>query len=288
MDFPLGFGRFAPSPSGFLHVGNLRTALLAWLYARHSGRGFLLRIEDIDRARSREHFAQEQLADLHALGLDSDVPVLYQHDRDSAYQAVMDTLPTYECFCSRKDILNAARAPHSPPGAYPGTCRNLSEKEKEAKRKEFFASRRSPAIRLKTEVSEWTIHDKLHGEYTGVIDDFVLKRDDWAYNLAVVIDDHDQNVTQVVRGEDLLSSTPRQAYLAYLLGYSSPEYIHVPLMKNSDGTRMAKRNNAPRLMDMGVHHALGLIAHSLGLCASPQPTSLEDIYTQWEDRINYT
>ena len=242
-------GRFAPSPSGELHVGNLRTAMLAWLFARSTGRSFLLRVEDLDRARAGAEAVQ--LRDLEAVGVTWDGGVVRQTARGRLYEDAIRRLGdaglTYECFCTRREIQEAPSAPHAPQGAYPGTCRNLDPAELEFKR-----SIRPAAIRLRSAVQEFTVHDVLHGEFPGVVDDFVLRRNDGvvAYNLAVVVDDADQGVDQVVRGDDLLPSTPRQAYLASLLNIPLPEYAHVPLVVNSDGARLAKRDGAVTLADL--------------------------------------
>ncbi len=242
-------GRFAPSPSGELHVGNLRTAMLAWLFARSTGRAFLLRVEDLDRARAGAEAVQ--LRDLQAVGVTWDGEVVRQTDRESLYASTIDRLTAaglaYECFCTRREIQEAPSAPHAPQGAYPGTCRDLSGPEREAKR-----AVRPAATRLRSAVTEWTVADALHGGFTGVVDDFVLRRNDGvaAYNLAVVVDDAEQGIDQVVRGDDLLPSTPRQAYLASLLGYAVPEYAHVPLVLNADGARLAKRDGAVTLGDL--------------------------------------
>lgn len=264
VDSVVGAGRYAPSPSGDLHFGNLRTALLAWLCARSTGRAFYLRIEDIDTGRSSADSALRQVEDLAALGLDWDGPILYQHDRFQAYQEALDRLPTYECYCSRKDILAAASAPHAPPGAYPGTCRNLTVAERAERRAKLAQQHRVPALRLKSEVSSWTVVDEFLGEYTGTIDDMVLKRADWAYNFAVVIDDADQGIDQVVRGDDLLASTPRQAYLAQLLGVDVPQYIHVPLVLNTQGQRLAKRDGAVTFREL-EGDVLEQVGASIGL-----------------------
>jgi glutamyl-tRNA synthetase len=262
-----GAGRFAPSPSGDLHIGNLRTALLAWLLARSTGRRFLMRVEDLD-TRTSSTVARRQLADLAAIGLEWDEPVVWQSDRNTAYESVLATLRSrgrlYECYCSRKDIAQAPTAPHSPPGAYPGTCRNLSESQ----RAQHRAARpeRPPALRLRTENSAFTVQDALHGEYTGLVDDFVVRRGDGviAYNVAVVIDDHAQGIDQVVRGDDLLASAPRQAYLGALLGYPVPTYAHVPLVLNTTGARLAKRDGAVTVADLGARRTFDLICDSLG------------------------
>ena len=258
-------GRFAPSPSADLHVGNLRTAVLAWLFARSTGRRFLVRVEDLDD-RARDDVAGRQLDDLSAIGLTWDAPPEYQSAHGARYDAVVEELTprgmTYQCHCSRKDILQAPRAPHAPEGAYPGTCRDLTD----AERAERAATGRPPAVRLRSEVAQFTVTDLLHGSYTGVVDDFVLRRGDGvpAYNLAVVVDDATQGVDQVVRGDDLLSSSPRQAYLGALLGHPAPTYAHVPLVLNTEGKRLAKRDGAVTLAELGTSRALTLIAGSLG------------------------
>lgn len=262
-------GRFAPSPSGELHVGNLRTAILAWLFARSGGRRFLLRVEDLDRARAGAE--AEQLRDLAAIGVSWDGGVVRQTEREHLYNAAIAELTaaglTYECFCTRREIQEAPSAPHAPLGAYPGTCRNLSGTEREAKR-----AARPPAVRLRSTVAEVTVRDVLHGSYTGVVDDFVLRRNDGvtAYNLAVVVDDAAQGIDQVVRGDDLLPSTPRQAYLASLLNMPVPEYAHVPLVLNADGARLAKRDGAVTLADLalagvGADQVRDTLLDSLGL-----------------------
>ena len=253
-------GRYAPSPSGDLHFGNLRTAVLAWLFARRTGRAFYMRVEDIDSERSSAESATRQLEDLAAIGLEWDQPVMYQHDRGAAYADALARLDTYECYCSRRDIREAASAPHAQPGIYPGTCRDLTDEQRAQRRSELEAEGRLPAIRLRSEVREWTVRDYYAGEYTGPVDDVILKRGgrvdqaqagDWAYNLAVVVDDGYQGVDQVVRGDDLLFSAPAQAYVAHELGVPEPEYVHVPLVVGPEGRRLAKRDGAVTLRDMG-------------------------------------
>lgn len=239
----MGAGRFAPSPSGDLHVGNLRTALVAWLFARTTGREFLLRVEDLDRVRPGAE--DRQLADLRAIGIDWDGAVVRQSERHDRYAAAIARLraagAVYECFCTRREIHEAPSAPHHPPGAYPGTCRDLSASERAARRRE-----RPAALRLRADIGTHTITDLLRGRVTGAVDDIVLVRNDGvpAYNLAVVVDDGEQGIDQVVRGDDLLSSAPRQAHLAELLGHAEPVYAHVPLALNAAGKRLAKRDGA--------------------------------------------
>ncbi|MFY1599757.1 tRNA glutamyl-Q(34) synthetase GluQRS [Micromonospora sp. WMMD737] len=259
-------GRFAPSPSADLHIGNLRTAVLAWLFARSTGRRFLMRIEDLDD-RTHTEIADRQLADLAALGLDWDGEATRQTAHPQRYDAVVADLiergRVFECYCTRKDIAAAPRAPHAPEGAYPGTCRDLTEPQRAARRRE---TGRPPALRLRADTTEHTVHDVLHGDYTGLVDDFVVRRGDGvpAYNLAVVVDDASCGVDQVVRGDDLLSSAPRQAYLARLLGHPQPTYAHVPLVLNDAGARLAKRDGAVTLAEIGAPDALAQIAGSLG------------------------
>jgi glutamyl-tRNA synthetase len=267
-----GAGRYAPSPTGELHVGNLRTALLAWLFARSTGRRFLLRIEDLDTARIRPGMGEQQLGDLAALGITFDGKPVMQSQRLAAYQDALITLAdrTYECFCSRREIAEAASAPHGTVARYPGTCRNLTEADRMDRK-----LRRQPALRLRADGAVQTVHDLLHGDITAEVDDVVLQRNDGtpAYNLAVVVDDGFSGVDQVVRGDDLLPAAATQAFLAELLGYPPPLYAHVPLAVNAEGRRLAKRDGAvtfPDLAALGMEprSVLGLIAVSLDL-ASP-------------------
>jgi glutamyl-tRNA synthetase len=275
-----GAGRFAPSPSADLHIGNLRTAVLAWLFARSTGRRFLMRVDDLDD-RTHADIGARQLDDLAAIGLTWDGPAEWQTRHPQRYDAAVDTLAErgllYECYCSRKDIQQAPRAPHAPQGAYPGTCRDLTDAQRTSRRE---ATGRPPALRLRTDVVAHTVHDLLHGEYTGIVDDFVIRRGDGvpAYNLAVVVDDAAQGVDQVVRGDDLLASSPRQAYLAHLLGHPEPTYAHVPLVLNEDAARLAKRDGAVTLAEIGVPRALHQIAASLGW----QAATLEEMLTVFD------
>ena len=272
-------GRFAPSPSADLHIGNLRTAVLAWLFARSTGRRFLIRVEDLDD-RTHDDVALRQLADLAAIGVTWDSEPEWQSAHRQRYDAVIDGLVerglVYECYCSRKDILNAPRAPHAPEGAYPGTCRELTDAERAQHREDG----RPPALRLRADTDEYTVTDLLHGPYTGVVDDFVLRRGDGvpAYNLAVVVDDAHAGIDQVVRGDDLLSSSPRQAYLAELLGHPAPVYAHVPLALNAEGKRLAKRDGAVTLTELGVPKAWEQITESLGWPAA----DMADLLAQFD------
>ena len=236
-------GRYAPSPSGDLHVGNLRTALLAWLWARRSGRDFLLRSEDLDRVRPGAE--QRQLDDLRTIGLDWDGTPVRQSERlglyDAAIARLRDDDRVYECFCTRREILEAPTAPHHPPGAYPGTCRDLTEAERVRRRAE-----RPAALRLRTDAATFTVEDEIHGTYVGAVDDFVLRRGDSvpADNLAVVGDDADQGISHVVRGADLLDSTPRQILLQRALALPTPRYLHLPLVLDAHGHKLSKSDSA--------------------------------------------
>lgn len=266
-------GRFAPSPSGSLHLGNLRTALLAWCFARSEGGRFLIRVEDVTTGAAPTHEA-EQLADLAAIGVDHDGPVVRQSERAHLYDAAVDRLVaaglTYECFCSRREIREASAAPHGPDpeGRYPGTCRDLPASERQARRR----TGRPPALRLRADGAVVEVVDRLRGPVRAEVDDLVLRRGDGtaSYNLAVVVDDADQGVDQVVRGDDLLPSTPRQVLLQRLLDLPEPAYAHVPLVLGADRRRLAKRDGAVTLADrtaLGepVEVTVGRLAASVGL-----------------------
>lgn len=271
-------GRFAPSPTGDLHLGNLRTAAIAWLAARSAGIPFIIRMEDLDRVQASADHERSQLADLAALGIESDVPVIRQSEHFDRYHAAIDSLTarglTYECFCSRREvreeIADSPNAPHLPPGAYPGTCRELTAAQRQA----FIDDGRSAALRLRApdDGTMVEVDDVVAGRYSGGIDDAVLRRNDGvpSYNVAVVVDDAEQGVTQVVRGDDLLPSTPRQIHLQRLLGLPTPSYGHIPLVFGDDGERLAKRHGAVTvagLADIGIGPAsvVKWIIETLGL-----------------------
>jgi glutamyl-tRNA synthetase len=268
-------GRFAPSPTGPLHLGNLRTALLAWLFARVAGDRFVVRMEDLDRTNASPAHEAAQLTDLAALGIDWDGPVLRQSARFDRYRDAIATLDArglvYPCYCTRREIREAAEAPHGlqPDGAYPGTCRELTAAQRAARE----AEGRRPALRLRAGAREIRFVDRLCGPTTGLVDDVVLCRNDGvpAYNLAVVVDDDAQGVGEVVRGDDLLSSTPRQLWLIELLGLRAPTYAHVPLVLGADGARLAKRHGAVTLTDLAARGTdaaavRSMLGHSTGLC----------------------
>ena len=283
-------GRFAPSPTGPLHLGSLRTALVAWLFARSQGGRFLLRIEDLDRQRSRERWESEQISDLLALGVEWDGPPVRQSERLPLYDDAVSRLRAaghlYPCFCTRAEIREAASAPHGdlPEGAYPGTCRELSDAQRRAR----IESGRPFALRLRAGGEQIEFDDRLLGAVAGVVDDFVVVRSDGvhAYQLAVVVDDAAQEVGEVVRGADLASSTPRQLLLQRLLGLPAPRYAHVPLVLGADGRRLAKRDDSTRVLE-----SPGAALHgSRGRWVSPsgrdQATTARELLNDFEpDRV---
>lgn len=288
-------GRFAPSPTGSLHVGNLRTALLAWLFARAEGGRFLIRVEDLDPVSSREHLVDEQLADLAALGLDHDGPIIRQSDpnvrarHESAVSALDDTGLLYPCFCTRREVAEAASAAHGPlpEGAYPGTCRDLTLDQ----RAERAAERadRGPAWRVRADLAEVTVVDRVAGEHTGVVDDFVVRRGDGvpAYNLAVVVDDAAQGIEEVVRGDDLLEGTPRQVWLHRVLGLDVPSYAHVPLVLGPDRERLAKRHGSVSLSELVAagrtpEQLVGAMGESLGLASTSETATPESLLDRFD------
>jgi glutamyl-tRNA synthetase len=266
-------GRFAPSPTGPLHLGSLRTALMAWLMARSAGGRFLVRIEDLDPQRSRREYEALQLADLRALGIDWDEEPVRQSERTWLYDDALAKLHAagrlYPCFCTRAEIREAASAPHGelPKGSYPGTCRDIPAAERRAR----MESGERFALRLRADGERIVWRDRLWGEQSGPVDDFVLVRADGvhAYQLAVVVDDAAQGIGEVVRGADLAESTPRQILLQRLLGLPTPAYAHVPLVLGPSGARLAKRDGGATLAERAepVEVTLARLAHSLGLAA---------------------
>lgn len=267
-------GRYAPSPTGALHLGNLRTALLAWLQVRSQGGVFLLRMEDLDTPRVVQGSDKEILNDLEWLGIDWDGEIVYQSQRTDLYEEALNSLSkldlTYPCFCSRKDIQQAASAPHVAPGVYPNLCRDLSVGQCEER-----ALNKAPAIRC-----------KVNGDLVNTCGDFVIKRADnlFAYQLAVVVDDLDQGVNQVLRGQDLYDSTPRQQYLATMLAPNSPNiaYTHVPLMLDDGGVRLSKRDGSLsiascRAQGTTAEELRGELVYSLGWIDQPQPISMNEL-----------
>jgi glutamyl-tRNA synthetase len=282
-------GRYAPSPTGDLHLGNARTALLAWLWARHAGGRFLLRFEDLDRGRVRDGCARQQAGSLAWLGLDWDGDPVSQSERGELYDDAIARLRErgvlYECFCSRADVRRAASAPHGPDGPiYGGTCRDLSARALAERR----AQKRAPALRVRME-GDVEFTDDLLGPQRETLErtsgDIVVQRSDGviAYQLAVVVDDSAQGVTHVVRGADLLASTGRQLRLSELLGLApAPHYAHVPLLLGDDGERLAKRHGAVGLTELRAGGAdpravTGWLAASAGLLEHPTACSPADL-----------
>lgn len=284
-------GRFAPSPTGPLHLGNLRTALLAWLFARSAGARFLVRMEDLDRSRVRPGVEEAQLADLRTLGLLWVGPVVRQSARIPLYEATIERLEAegllYPCYCTRAEIRAAVSAPHGISAAdrYPGTCRGLTAVE----RAEREAAGRPPALRVRAEGVRMSFEDRLLGLQEYETDDFVVRRNDGtpSYQLAVVVDDAEQGIGEVVRGADLLDSTPRQLLLARLLGLQAPRYVHVPLVLGPDGRRLAKRHGAVTLTDRealgeGPREVLGRMASSLGLAEPGETPTPEELLARFD------
>jgi glutamyl-tRNA synthetase len=284
-------GRFAPSPTRPLHVGNLRTALLAWLFARSAGARFLVRVEDLDRSRVCPGVEEIQLRDLRAIGLDWDGPVVRQSERMKLYEEAIAGLGAdgllYPCYCTRAEIRAATSAPHGISAAdrYPGTCRELAAKE----RIEREASGRPPALRVRAKNIRIAFEDRLLGRYEGEVDDFVVRRNDGApaYQLAVVVDDAMQGIDEVVRGADLLDSTPRQILLSRLLELTSSRYAHAPLVLGPDRRRLAKRHGAVTLADRNAlgespREVLAWMARSLGLAEPGERPAASDLLARFD------
>lgn len=283
-------GRFAPSPTGRMHLGNVFSALLSWLSVKSQGGEWLLRIEDIDPARSRAEYADQLIDDLEWLGLTWDGQPVYQSQRTDIYEHYFEILRekniTYPCYCSRADLL-ATQAPHESDGrvVYPGTCRNRP-----------FQPGLPAAVRLMVPDRDVTFVDGHYGRQSvnlaRHVGDFIIRRKDgaWAYQLAVVIDDALMGVTEVVRGRDLLLSSPQQCYIAECLGVSVPRFIHLPLLCNDAGQRLSKRDRSLDLGTLREHcsasQIIGWLAYLARLQPYPRPTSACDLLScfSW-DRI---
>ena len=267
-------GRFAPSPTGFLHAGSLAAAMASYLDARSRGGRWLVRIEDIDAPRSVAGSEEDILATLAAFGFAWDGPVMRQRERTAAYEAAFERLHAsgrvYACGCTRREIEAVASAPSSESAVaaiYPGTCRDG-----------LAPGRSARAWRVRTTDEEIVIDDRAAGRFTqrlaSEVGDFVVKRADgiWAYQLAVVVDDAAQGVTDVVRGADLLDSTPRQRWLQTLLGLPHPRTLHVPLVLDARGEKLAKQNEAVALDRDDPLSSLHTAALHLGLAFEKAPT----------------
>ena len=266
-------GRFAPSPTGRMHAGNIYAALTAWLVAKSQGGTIVLRIEDLDRDRSKAEYISAVQRDFELLGLTWDHGPFFQHDRDEAYSKAFQALErrglVYPCFCTRAD-LHAASAPHrGEKFVYPGTCRDLSSEQVAAK-----SLLRAPAQRLCVPDAMYSFEDMVQGHYAQNLahdcGDFLIRRSDqaFAYQLAVVVDDAAQGVTSVVRGVDLLCSTPQQLYLQELLGLGHPRYAHIPLLVAEENRRLSKRDHDAGLEELLVRYKTpeAIIGHIAGIC----------------------
>ena len=283
-------GRFAPSPSGRMHLGNAFSALLAWLSAKSRGGEIVLRVEDLDPARSRREFVEAILDDFRWLGLDWDLRAEDQSRRGAVYAAALERLAEmgllYPCYCSR-DQLHAASAPHASDGriVYAGTCRNLTPKQRALK---------PPTRCLRARVPDVTVSftDGLQGPQSLALasdwGDFIVRRADGvaAYQLAVVVDDAACGVTEVVRGRDLLTSTPVQLWLYGALGLTPPEFFHVPMLLSADGRRLSKRDRA---LDLGElrrrwppERVIGLLAWRCGLIDRWEEVSARELAADFD------
>ena len=283
-------GRFAPTPSGRMHLGNVFAALVAWLSVRSQHGSLVLRMEDLDTQRTSADFAETLRDDLKWLGLTWDEETPPQSQRTTVYdryfEKLMDEGLLYPCYCTRSQ-LHSVNAPHLSDGTYvyPGTCRNLTDPP----------AGRKPAWRITVPDREWSFHDLVQGDYrlnlaTGC-GDMVVRRADgvYVYQLAVTVDDGESGVTEVVRGMDLLSSAPRQMYLQEKLGFSHPVYGHVPMLLAPDGRRLSKRDKD---LDLGVlrqrltpEALIGTLAFAAGLTERNIPISAAELATlfSWEN-----
>ena len=300
-------GRFAPTPSGRMHLGNLYSALLAWLSVRSQGGEMVLRMEDLDTERTKIEYADQLRRDLEWLGLTWDRETEPQSHRTEAYLEVFSKLEDldllYPCYCTRSR-LHSVNAPHASDGVYvyDGFCRNLTEQERAA-----FG--RSPSWRIKVPEKTYSLTDGLQGFYSEFLPrdcgDFVVRRADgvFVYQLAVTVDDAAAGVNEVVRGRDLLSSSPRQMYLQDLLGAEHPRYYHVPMLLSADGRRLSKRDRDMDLTALSQRYTpqqiLGRLSFWAGLQVAPRAVDLEtlvatfdwnkvakeDVLASWDDEI---
>ena len=281
-------GRFAPTPSGRMHLGNVFAGLIAWLSVKSRGGHMVLRMEDLDTQRTSAEFAETLRQDLQWLGLTWDLETAPQSQRSDVYDRYFNILQEknllYPCYCTRSQLHNV-NAPHLSDGTYvyPGTCRNLASPPD-----------RAPSWRVMVTDKQWAFTDLLQGPYTQDLStdcgDFVVRRADgvYVYQLAVTVDDGEAGVTEVVRGVDLLSSAPRQMYLQELFGFAHPQYGHVPLLLAPDGRRLSKRDKD---LDLGVlrqtlkpEALIGSLAHTCGLLETFQPISAKELAAEfsWE------
>ena len=290
MNLTTPVGRFAPTPSGRMHLGNVFAALVAWASVRSRGGSLVLRMEDLDTLRTSEENAQILREDLLWLGLNWDVETPPQSQRSAVYDKYFDMLQSkgllYPCYCTRSQLHNV-NAPHQSDGTYvyPGTCRNLTPPQQ-------AAFQRSPAWRVRVPEKTVQLNDLGQGLFTQNLQtqcgDFVVRRADgvYVYQLAVTVDDGEAGVTEVVRGMDLLGSAPRQMYLQSLFGFPHPAYGHVPMLLSSDGRRLSKRDKD---LDLGVlrQHVspetlIGVLAFSAGLIPKNEPINARELASQFD------
>ena len=288
-------GRFAPTPSGRMHLGNVFAAMIAWLSVRSRGGYLVLRMEDLDTQRTSDEFADLLRQDLTWLGLDWDDETEPQSKRTAVYKEYFEKLRAkdllYPCYCTRSQ-LHSVNAPHLSDGTYvyPGTCRDLTSEQQ-------AAFDRDPSWRVKVPDKLWKFRDLLQGGYAENLikdcGDFVVRRADgvFVYQLAVTVDDGESEVTEVVRGMDLLSSAPRQMYLQELFGFRHPQYGHVPMLLAPDGRRLSKRDKDLDLGQLQKHLTpealLGILAHACGLTDTAQPISAAELASVFSwDKLN--
>ena len=282
-------GRFAPTPSGRMHLGNVFAALIAWLSVRSQDGAMVLRMEDLDTQRTSADFAQVLREDLNWLGLDWDLETAPQSQRSAVYdryfEKLMDEGLLYPCYCTRSQ-LHSVNAPHLSDGTYvyPGTCRDLKEPP----------VGRKPAWRVMVPDKVWSFTDRVQGDYSLNLatdcGDMVVRRADgvYVYQLAVTVDDGEAGVTEVIRGMDLLSSGPRQMYLQELLGFSHPDYGHVPMLLAPDGRRLSKRDKDLDLGELRKHMTpealIGNLAYAAGLIDRFEPISAGELarHFRWD------
>ena len=283
-------GRFAPTPSGRMHLGNVFAALMSWLSPRSKGGGWILRMEDLDTLRTKEEYAQLLREDLQWLGLSWDEETAAQSTRSAVYDRYFEELREknllFPCYCTRSQLHNV-NAPHLSDGTYvyAGTCRNLTDAQRAEKK-------RAPSWRVMVPDREYALCDLVQGDYRENLltdcGDFVVRRADgvYVYQLAVTVDDGEAGVTEVVRGWDLLGSAPRQMYLQELFGFDHPRYAHIPMLMAPEGRRLSKRDQD---LDMGAlrnrlkpEQLIGVLAHAAGLTETAAPISARELATVFD------
>ena len=283
-------GRFAPTPSGRMHLGNVFAALLSWLSPKSKGGSWILRMEDLDTLRTREEYAELLRDDLKWLGLSWDQETEAQSLRSAVYDRYFEELREknllFPCYCTRSQLHNV-NAPHLSDGTYvyAGTCRNLTQEQRSAQK-------RQPSWRVMVPDREFEFHDLVQGHYRENLlsdcGDFVVRRADgvYVYQLAVTVDDGESGVTEVVRGWDLLGSAPRQMYLQELFGFDHPEYAHIPMLMAPEGRRLSKRDQD---LDMGAlrsrlkpEQLIGVLAHAAGRTETAAPISAKELATVFD------